>query len=161
MIKSGTALYNSLSIICGWVHRRLRGRTTISVILTVDLIQDQHKTHGKSRVKPSLNTQREHFLPKHNTGGGVHLTSNLSHRFLGHIEHRAASLRETPFDLVLLTRVIVHLHRQTRARPSDDRRSLHAEDRFITVHPLPFEALPPLMQTRSLLRQNITHNSTH
>jgi len=153
VIKSGTALYYSLSIFCGRVHRRLRGRTTVNVVLAVDLIENQHKSHGKSRVKPSLHTKREHFPTKHNAGGGVHLPSNLSHRFLRHVEDRAASLREAPFDLVLLTGAIVHLHRQTRTRPSNDRRSLHAEDRFITVHSLPLEALPPLMQTRPLQRQ--------
>lgn len=143
------ALY-SLLIFCSGVHRRLRGRNIINVILTADLIEDEHKSHGKSRIKTRLNTKGEHLLPKHDAGGGVHFTTNLSHRLLRHIENRAATLREAPLDLVLLTGVIVHLHRQTRTRPSYDRRSPHAEDGFITVHSLPFEAFPPLMQTRPL-----------
>lgn len=101
-------------------------------------------------IKSRLDAKPKDFLPEHNASGGVHFAVNLSHKFLSGIENLATPLREAPFNEVLHTGAIIHLHGHARPRPSDDRRSLHAEYGFVTVLSLPFEPFPPLMKTRFL-----------
>ena len=149
LIISNWNRWNKSQIFCSRVHRGLQD-SIIKVILTVDLIKYQYQSHGKGRIETRLHAEPKDFLPEHNAGGGVHFATNLSHKFLSGIENLAAALREATFDEVLHTGAIVHLHRHAGPRPSDDRRSLDAENGFMTLRSLPFEAFPALMKTRFL-----------
>lgn len=104
------------------------------IIVALDLVQHEDQPHGKGPIKPRLQPQREHLSPQHHIGGRIHFPSNLRHCFLAGVEDRAVPLREAPFDLVLLSRIIVHLHRH--ARPPDNRRPPHAEDWLLTLRSL-------------------------
>lgn len=126
------------------LHHRLHPNSiTLNVIIAVDPIEHQHQSHRKGTIKPRLHAQWKDIFTQRHVRWSIHFASNLSHGFLRRVEDRAASLREVPLDLVLLSRTLVHIYRH--ARPSDYRWSTYAEDRFLTLRSLPCKSLPPLM----------------
>lgn len=67
--------------VCGGVHHNpiITVIINVDLIVSVDLIENEHQSHGKRRVEAGLDAESEDVLPEHRVRGGVNFAFNLSH----------------------------------------------------------------------------------